>query len=72
MQVVAEKASNSELRPSIEALRNQVGAEYADMVQASWSTLPGNRPTASQMVDMLEGMMKNVKPGKKNGKCCIS
>jgi len=71
-QVVAEKASNSELRPSIEALRNQVGAEYADMVQASWSTLPGNRPTASQMVDMLEGMMKNVKPGKKNGKCCIS
>jgi serine/threonine protein kinase len=72
-QLVAEKASSSELRPSLDGLRAHTGPQFADLVKSAWSSVPSDRPSANQMVDELEDMTKKLSTlGKKGQKCVIS
>jgi len=70
-QVVAEKAASSDLRPSVEPLRAVCGAELTALVERTWAKQPALRPSASDMVDELEELQKQLKAARK-GKCVVS
>jgi len=70
--VVAQQAANASLRPSLDALSAKTGAEFSTFVDAAWNRDPAVRPTATQLVDMLEAWGQSVPQGKdkKGGKNC--
>mmetsp|Transcript_6968 Transcript_6968/g.13820 ORF Transcript_6968/g.13820 Transcript_6968/m.13820 type:complete len:419 (+) Transcript_6968:309-1565(+) len=70
-QVVAEKASTNDLRPSVEPLKAVCGPQLTDLIERTWHTQPQIRPSASDMVDELEALQKTMATHKK-GKCCVS
>ena len=54
VQLVAEKASTSTLRPSLEAVKAVGGPRYAALIDRCWQSDSALRPSAAQMVDELE------------------
>mmetsp|Transcript_9758 Transcript_9758/g.22788 ORF Transcript_9758/g.22788 Transcript_9758/m.22788 type:complete len:391 (-) Transcript_9758:300-1472(-) len=69
--IVAEQAANASLRPSLDALTARTGPEFSELVEAAWSGNPAKRPTAGQLVDMLEVWGQQIPQGKdKKGKNC--
>mmetsp|Transcript_27325 Transcript_27325/g.42696 ORF Transcript_27325/g.42696 Transcript_27325/m.42696 type:complete len:400 (+) Transcript_27325:524-1723(+) len=69
-QVVAEKASKSELRPAVEPLRAAGGEEFTSLIERAWSSQSSLRPSAAEMVDELEELTKKVR-AKKDKKCVV-
>ena len=53
-QLVAEKASTSSLRPSLEAVKTVAGPRYAGLIERCWQCDSALRPSASVLVDELE------------------
>ena len=54
VQLVAEKASTSTLRPSLEAVKAVGGPRYAALIDRCWQSDSALRPSATEMVDELE------------------
>lgn len=69
-QLVAEKASTSTLRPSLEAVKAVGGPRYAALIDRCWQSDSALRPSAAQMVDELESLKEEFKE-KKDKKCAI-
>jgi serine/threonine protein kinase len=69
--VVAQQAAGANLRPSLDALTARTGDEFARLVAMAWSGDPAQRPTAGELVDMLEAWGQQLPQEKdKKGKNC--
>jgi len=53
-QLVAEKASTTSLRPSLEVVKTVAGPRYASLIERCWQSDSALRPSASVLVDELE------------------
>jgi len=70
--VVADKAAHSGLRPDLEPIKSTLGAEFASITEWCWHADAGRRPSAAELVDLLEAWGKGVKDRKDAKNCCLS
>jgi len=69
--IVAQQAARANLRPSLDALAARTGGEFAGLVDSAWSADPAKRPSAVELVDLLEVWGRQVALSKdKKGKNC--
>lgn len=58
---IYQEVGQKQMRPSTATMRRQWGGEILDLVEKMWAQIPAQRPTMTQVVQELEGLLQAEK-----------